>query len=459
MLRGLMAAALLVAAAPAQAQDIAQQADAYMAARTDLGQFSGSVLVARSDEVLVNSGWGLTALNGERPDASTTWLAASLTKPVTAAAVLLLRDEGRLALSDSVCRFVRPCPDAWAPVTIEHLLRHTSGVPDYETALELGSPAWTERMRSPDSAALIVAEAMERPLDFAPGTSFAYSNTGYVLLARIIGAASGQSYESYVRSKVLNAAGMSDSWLGGAAPDRRPSAAGMTGRGEASSEELALGRTLDASWLAAVEPVVPGVDHGDAALVTTAGDMGRFATWFLKRFAADLDLIRQDELGADHGLGWSLTADGELAHNGILPGYVSRIVADPATGLVVVVLANLDAARFDAISRDLILIARGRPYEAPRSHVIVPLDPSWAEGLTGAWRMGGVDTRVVFEDGRLFLTSEGRFRAGLLPEGPDVYYAPLFEGTVTFTRDETGRATGYVLDFRGESHPASRAEP
>lgn len=450
-------AVFLAWTSPVRAQtDLAQAMDAYVRARAELGHFVGTVAVMRNGELLFQGAYGPADLSGHLNSTETLFQAASITKPMTALAILRLRDEGRLKLDDSVCRFIDPCPDAWRPVTLEQLMGHTAGVPDYEAALELGSPAWTALIQRPDSAAAIMDWARPRPLDFVPGERFAYSNTGYVLLAAVVAAASGQTYETYLRRTVLDAFGMAASRLGGEG-EAASLAAGLSGTDEPSSEVLAAGRTPGPDWMRVVPEAVPGVGQGDAALLTTAADLARFGDRYLAALTpADAALIRQDATGEGYGLGWMLTPDGGLAHNGQLPGFISRLAIDPTNGLTVAVLSNFDGARFDVVARDLAMIALGRPYEAPRSHPIVPMDPAWAEGLIGDWRMGALPVTMELQDGRLFLVSPGRFRAGLLPEGRDVFYVPFFEGVVRVARDEQSVVTGWSLTFRGDTHQARR---
>lgn len=448
---------LAATAALAQTTEgLAARMDAYMRARTELGHFTGAVAVMRNGESVFEGAYGPADLNGRANTPETLFQAASITKPMTAWAILKLRDAGRLTLDDRLCRFIQPCPEAWSGITLDQLLRHTAGVPDYEAALGLGSQEWTAMMRRPDSASAIVDWARERPLDFVPGERFAYSNTGYVLLARVIAEASGQGYETWVRESVLTPVGMTAARLGGEGP-ADGLADGLTGTDEPSSEVLAAGRKPGPDWMRAVPATVPGVDHGDAALLTTAADLARFGDRYMAALSPeDAELVRRDPTGEGYGLGWMLTPNGGLAHNGQLPGFISRLSLDPATGLSVAVLGNFDGGRFDVVARDLALIASVRPYEAPRSHPIVSMDPAWAEGLTGPWKMGALDVTIELQDGRLFLAAPGRFRAGLLPEGRDVFYLPFFEGVIRVQRDAADAVTGWTLTFRGESHPARR---
>src|SRR6185369_5860660 len=110
----------------------------------------GAVLVSRNGKILLSKGYGYSDIASRtRNSADTRFRAASITKQFTAMAILQLRESGKLALSDSICRWFAPCPDTWKPVTLAHLIHHSSGIPDYEEKLELGSPAYGVFMQSP----------------------------------------------------------------------------------------------------------------------------------------------------------------------------------------------------------------------------------------------------------------------------------------------------------------------
>lgn len=123
----------------------------------------------------------------------------------TATAILQLREKRRLSLQDSICKYFNPCPPTWAPMTLHHLLSHTSGIPGYtgNTGPRPGKiPPWTE--------AEIVENAANRPLEFEPGTRYKYSDWGYSLLGLVIEKVSGEPYEQALRAQVFVPLGMSD---------------------------------------------------------------------------------------------------------------------------------------------------------------------------------------------------------------------------------------------------------
>lgn len=144
---------------------------------------------------------------------------ASVSKPITAAAILQLIEQGRLKLKDPILPYLRKfgaeeekrLDPRWRQITIEHLLRHTAGF-DREKS---GDPMFmSQRPRPPLDQAAIIRFMLGRPLDFDPGTRYAYSNFGYCLLGRVIEAVTGKRYEEAVREMVLRPAGISRMRLG-----------------------------------------------------------------------------------------------------------------------------------------------------------------------------------------------------------------------------------------------------
>lgn len=157
--------------------------------------FNGSALVAKDGEILYAKGLGMAddATNfANTPE--TRFRIGSITKQFTAMAILILESRGLVDQSDSVCDYIDDCPKAWKAVTIGHLLAHTSGIASYTD-----QPTFDPTKAA--TPAQIVASVADIPLTWAPGESFSYTNTGYVLLGMVIEQASGKSYEAFLQTR------------------------------------------------------------------------------------------------------------------------------------------------------------------------------------------------------------------------------------------------------------------
>ena len=198
------------------------------------GQFTGGVLVARGDQVLFRQVHGFADRSRGTPLAlNSRFRLASVSKQFTAAAILRLQDEGVLSTHDPVCRWIQPCPPAWAEIRLYHLLAHSSGIPDL-----MARPGWGVRRVTPASIDELTADSMRYGLQFTPGTKVRYNNAGYNLLGAVVEKASGQPLHDYLRTAFFEPLGMADTGyddgasgvvmgyanLGGGGPSPQPDA-------------------------------------------------------------------------------------------------------------------------------------------------------------------------------------------------------------------------------------------
>ncbi|HWL94501.1 MAG TPA: serine hydrolase domain-containing protein [Phycisphaerae bacterium] len=177
-------------------------------------RFSGVILVARGDQVLLRKAAGLADRERNIPNTpKTKFPIYSVTKQFTAAAIMLLVQDGKVSLEDRISKYYAASPPAWQDVTIKHLLTHGSGIRDYwvnhpeaRQALEDGTLFQTHEQLFQ----LMIGD----PLAFAPGTSMSYSNAGYGLLTMVIERASGQLYEAFLRDRIFVPLSMHDTGSG-----------------------------------------------------------------------------------------------------------------------------------------------------------------------------------------------------------------------------------------------------
>jgi len=161
-----------------------------------------ALAVVRDGKVVRTGAYGLANLEWGIPaTVDTAFEIGSVQKQITATAAMMLVEEGRVSLDESVTRYLPEAPEAWKPVTVRHLLTHTSGIPSYT---DLSGFEMTEKL---DRKAFI-ARLAKHPLSFPAGTKYYYNNSGYSLLGHIVAEVSGQAYWDFLRARILSPLGM-----------------------------------------------------------------------------------------------------------------------------------------------------------------------------------------------------------------------------------------------------------
>ena len=181
--------------------------DAYIRSEVATHSFRGAVLVGIDGKIAFEKAYGLGDEEwGADNTVHTKFRIASLTKQFTAACILLLQERGRLNVHDPMSRYLSGLPVAWQAITVHQLLTHTSGIPNSTESSEN-----TKSDHTATSPQRIIRPAVEKPLDFPPGTNWNYSNPGYVLLGMIIEKISGQSYADFLKTNIFEPLGMKNS--------------------------------------------------------------------------------------------------------------------------------------------------------------------------------------------------------------------------------------------------------
>ncbi|WP_125076244.1 serine hydrolase domain-containing protein [Pseudoxanthomonas sp. SGT-18] len=341
---------LMLAGTPAaqDVHDVPEQVQALL--RDYQGQVPGaSVLVLRDGEPLLRAAWGMADLEAGVPATPRScYRLASLTKQFTAAAILLLAQDGRLSLHDPARRWLPSLPPAAAAVTLHHLLSHTSGLVDYEDVL----PAGLDRQVH-DADVLAILGGQDRTY-FPPGSAYRYSNSGYALLALVVERASGQDFPAFLRERIFAPLGMAT------AVAHREGHDTVAHRAWGYSQAGGAWVRTDQSPTSAV--------LGDGGIYASVDDLARW-----EAALHDDRLLRQpwrglmfaphtatDEPDVPHyGYGWRLNGDSTW-HSGESIGFRNAIVRWPRQRLAVVVLSNRDEPGPYPLA-----LALGRLYGAP----------------------------------------------------------------------------------------------
>lgn len=320
--------------------DLSAALDAYMKAAVQNAAFSGTVLVAAHGRPVFRGSYGLANRAFDVPnDTDTVYQLASVTKPFTALLIMMLQEEGRLSVDDLACDHLADCPPAWRAVTVRQLLTHTSGIPNY-TSLPDWDEALDSRTYGPGG---VVALVRDRPLEFAPGQGYRYSNTGYNLLGTIIERVAGKPYPEVLRERILAPLHM-DHTVFNASRRIIP--------------HLATGYySIGSTFIEATPQSMTGV-YGEAGLSSTVDDLSTWAQAVgAGRLVSPASLAQMtDGARNNYGFGWEIRSwHGRrmVGHAGSGPGFSNMVARFPDDDLTIVVLSNSDEASGGGTARAL----------------------------------------------------------------------------------------------------------
>jgi len=316
-------------------------------------QFMGSILVMQNGQVLLDKGYGCANLEWQIPNSPTTkFRLGSITKQFTAAAILLLEEQGKLKITDLITKYLPDIPAAWNDITIVNLLTHTSGIPNYTSFPDFISI--TTSTKTPEQQ---IELFRNKPLDYQPGASYAYNNSGYVLLGYLIELISGQSYQDFVLNTIFKPLAMNDSGYDTHAAIMLHRASGYT----ISTDGFRNADYLDMS-----------IPYSAGSLYSTTQDLRRWLEGlFTGKILSPQSLKKMiTPVTNDYGLGVIMQpVDGcnTIMHGGGINGFSTMMLYSPEDKLMVIVLANLNGIGFvpGDLATKLVTIAHGKPVILP----------------------------------------------------------------------------------------------
>lgn len=273
--------------------------------------------VINQNGLLLSKGYGLANIEKQTPISVTSpFYLASVSKQFFSMAIILLEHQGLLSFDDNVSQYFSEFPSSWKNITIHQLLSHQSGVPEYLAGDDL----------TDITNAKVLEWAVQKNLDFTPGSKFSYSNTGYVILSMLIERVSQTPIKTFMENNIFAAAGMSNTLI---YDETKP-----------DIPDRAIGYSIGGNLL----------DYN----ILTTGDGGIFSTvedLLLWSSAIDnYSIVDQSIFEAAitpyrnyYGYGWLITTfnnDRLIQHSGGLSGFRTLIVKQQSTGMTVVMLSN-----------------------------------------------------------------------------------------------------------------------
>ncbi len=385
--------------------DLGARLDDYLTRSAAFG-FSGSVLVKKGGEIVLSKGYGLADRSAKTPNApDTIHDIGSLTKQFTATAILLLEQDGKLSISDTLPKFFRDVPADKREIQLHHLLTHTSGLPR-------GSERVASSLQDRDALVKIL---FELPLESKPGARHAYSNLGYGLLAVVVEKVSGRTFEEYLSERLFRPAGLSSTgFRGDGRLDAAHAAHGSRGPPEADLSGSKMTGEHENPW----EPSLATACwyswglRGAGGVLTTILDLERWhraiGSDSILRAAAREKLFRPFK--DNYACGWYVqkTQRGArwIEHGGSTEnGFECKMTMFPDEEVLLVVLGNVGGLIVPWVNLNLGKLALGETVEwPPEVHAV---DEARLQALAGAYEApGGARFAIEAHDGALVLSAE-----------------------------------------------------
>lgn len=334
---------LVLLAAPrsatAQSASASAKADQYVAQQMHEQRIPGlSLAVVQDGKIIKAKGYGYADLEFNAPvTPETIFESGSIGKQFTATAVMMLVEEGKIGLEDKITKYFPGAPASWNDITVRNLLSHESGIKNYTDASMDYRKDYTEEQL------LKMAEAP--PLDFAPGTDWSYSNTGFIVLGMLIHKVTGEFYGGFLHQRIFAPLGMKTRII--SESDVIPN--------RASGYKLVRGQWKNQDW---VSPTLNTTADGSLYFTTldlAKWDAALYATKLLKQSSLDeMWTIQKYTAGpnagkpnkGNYGFGWFIdSANGHrlIEHSGAWQGFTTAICRYVGDKLTVIVLTNLDS--------------------------------------------------------------------------------------------------------------------
>jgi CubicO group peptidase (beta-lactamase class C family) len=425
------------------ANPYAHKINQYMQAQTDLGWFSGAILVAKDGKIILSKGYGMANYELDVPNTtSAKFKLASISKQFTAMGIMQLQERGLLSVNDPLSKFIPDFPHG-NEITLHHLLTHSSGIFSY-TSL----PDWNTLKIQPTNPAAIIELVKTKPLEFTPGKKFSYSNSGYVILTYIIEKVSGKTYEEFMQENIFKPLGMNESGYAHNSTILKKRASGY------SKDN---GILKNAAYLDMSGP------SGAGGLYSTVEDMYKWdrALYTEKLIhKKSLDAMMQShmpcttegECKEHYGYGFIINRDCDLlciTHEGGIDGFSTNIIRYVDNNIAIIILSNFDFSSIGTISKALTDIMFDKPYRMPKKHIEITLDPSLLDNYVGSYKDEVGPEIIIFkQNNKLYITNKGyeeKVKFLLRPESETDFFHTEMDSTVSFIKNDAGIITDLIL--------------
>ncbi|WP_232696525.1 serine hydrolase [Brevibacillus daliensis] len=430
---------------------------------------NGAVLVAEKGKVLYQGAFGYADFTTERKLVlDSVFELASLSKPFTAIAMILLQQQGKINYDDLIEQWLPQLP--YKGITIRHLLTHTSGLPDYMETLR---NHWDHSKIVTNKDVLDMLIKYQLPAVFSPNETFLYSNTGYIILALLVETITGNSFADYMKENVFTPFGMKNTRV----YNRRYK--------EEKIDNYAYGYVYDiASGQYKLPDDVPETDfvvyldgvQGDGAINSTIGDLFAFdQALYENKIIKPSSLIEAFSPGQlsnnetfDYGFGWILEGHAEkgkmVSHGGGWPGYSTSMTRYIDQQKTIIFLSN----RENPVEYDQEIIASvenilfDQPFTVPereKEKKVAQINKDVYNHYVGTYLIAGEKRATIYtEAGHLYTQIEGQVHFEMYPASETRYFLRHLPVEVEFVRAQEGKVTHFIIYQNNEAIEATRID-
>ena len=434
-------AILVYSTASAQKSMLVQKAariDSLVSTAFDNREFIGTILVMKHGELLINKGYGYRdATKRSSNDKETIFNIASITKTFTAALIMKLEESGKISVGEKLSVYFPGYPNG-DEITIGHLLNHSSGIPDYVQDQQFRN----EDQTKPVTTEYMISLFRDKPLNFAPGTKFMYSNSRYTLLGYIIEKLTGMSYERALEEYIFKPIGMSHTSFGP----------------PADSADLAKGYAMYfKNFQRATAPVHPTISYSTGAIYSTTGDLLKWHKALVSgNFLSNQSISAMYHRGkGNYRFGWftdSLYSRQRVSHDGNIHGYKSNINRFPVENTCVIALSNANNSSVGSIVRNIVNIICDQPFSASLVDAKeISLPDSLKAAYTGTYRYGSSENQKIsvnLENNTLVLQIPGNKEMKLEALNANVFRSG--SARIEFSGPVKGQYSQVMLFNKGE---------
>ncbi|HRH64680.1 MAG TPA: serine hydrolase domain-containing protein [Bacteroidia bacterium] len=386
-----------------------------------------TALVARNGRILYKKAFGMANLEYAIPmQVDNVFRIGSITKQFTAVVILQLMEQGKLNLQDDITRFIPDYPTHGHTITIEHLLTHTSGIRSYTDMKD-----FEEKMSLDLKPGELINHFKNEPMEFAPGTKWNYSNSGYFLLGYIIEKITGKTYAHYVEENIFKPLGMTNSLYG-------------------SDSKIVKYRAgaydKDSIGFVNAPPISMTQPYSAGSIQSTVEDLFKWhqavhSCQLVKKESLDKAFTKYtltDGTETDYGYGWYLDNVQErptIEHGGGINGFLTQSIYLPKEDVFVAVFSNCNCNPPDVIGAKIAALTIGKPYEYKE----IPIENTVLKGYTGVYEnVKGEQRLISLSENQLYSQRSGSTKYKVNAYQKDKFFFESMMTTIEFSRNDTG---------------------